>query len=214
MRWIFKLPASIKSLKNLIANEIERSEKNAQDSKQKFYTFKGVETVNTLIGDYTYVSNNSIIHNCTIGKFCSIGPNVVIGFGEHPIQFLSTSPLFYASKEGMFGEQLFTENNFEYRKPVDIGNDVWIGANVYIKNGVNIGDGAVIGAGAVVTKSIPPYAIAVGVPARILKYRFDDKTIDNLLSIKWWDWEIEKIRKNKQLFTVNSFDQIFEEETL
>jgi acetyltransferase-like isoleucine patch superfamily enzyme len=178
---------------------------NNKQESEKVYLFKNVMTYDSQFGDYTYVSYNSIIHCAIIGKFCSIGPNVVIGYGDHPIHFLSTSPIFYQAKKGMFGENLYSENDFEHHKKVIIGNDVWIGSNVYVKNGVTIGDGAVIGAGAVVTKDIPPYAIVVGVPAKILKYRFDNETISELLKNKWWDWKIEDIKKHKSTFVNKPF---------
>ena len=79
-------------------------------------------------------------------------------------------------------------------KPCEIGNDVWIGDNVFIKSGVKIGDGAVVGAGAVVTKDVPPYAVVVGVPARVIKYRFDEKTIAELLELKWWDLDAQIVK--------------------
>ena len=84
--------------------------------------------------------------------------------------------------------------------PVTIGNDVWIGANVCILPGISIGDGAVLAAGAVITKDVPPYAIVGGVPAKVIKYRFSEDIIKKLLKIKWWNWEEEKVKKNKDLF--------------
>jgi acetyltransferase-like isoleucine patch superfamily enzyme len=84
--------------------------------------------------------------------------------------------------------------------PVSIGNDVWIGANVCILPGVNIGDGAIIAAGAIVNRDVPPYSIVGGVPARVIKYRFDDWMIDKFLKIRWWDWSIERIEENIEYF--------------
>lgn len=85
-------------------------------------------------------------------------------------------------------------------KPIEIGNDVWIGANVTILRGVHIGDGAVIGANTLVNKDIPPYAIVVGCPARVIKYRFEETVIQKLLNLKWWNWTDEKIQRNLALF--------------
>ncbi|WP_198526397.1 CatB-related O-acetyltransferase [Halarcobacter anaerophilus] len=82
----------------------------------------------------------------------------------------------------------------EKGKKVEIGNDVWLGHNVVVMGNVTIGDGAVIGSSAVVTKDIPPFAIAVGNPARVIKYRFDEKTIEALKNIAWWDWDYEQIK--------------------
>jgi len=86
------------------------------------------------------------------------------------------------------------------RGDISIGSDVWIGSNVIILSGVTIGDGAVIGAGAVVTKDIPPYAVAAGVPAKVIKSRFSDEDITLLLSARWWDWDFEKIKRRLPMF--------------
>lgn len=147
---------------------------------------------NSSIGCMTYTGWNSYIGMCDIGKFCAISRNFDAGGGEH--NYLSASMLthdkFY---------QLITsarpEPNTSVR--IKVGNDVWIGQGVTIlkKNGISIGDGAVLGSGAVVTKDIPPYAIAVGVPARVIKYRFRPEVIEELLNIKWWDWPMEIIKK-------------------
>lgn len=154
---------------------------------------------NCTIGDYSYVSLNSYISHTTIGKFCSIGPNLVCGWGIHPLNGISTAPMFYSSMK-QNGMTLSKENKIEERKPIVIGNDVFIGANVTILDGVTIGDGAVIGAGAVVSKDIPPYAVAVGVPIRILRYRFTSRQMVALNAIKWWDWNDEKLVEVEKMF--------------
>ncbi|NHA04788.1 CatB-related O-acetyltransferase [Mucilaginibacter sp. HC2] len=154
---------------------------------------------NVNIGDYTYVSENSKMSFTTIGKFCSIGPNVFSGWGIHETQGISTAPMFYSTGK-QNGITLSRENKIVERKPITIGNDVFIGANVIILDGVEIGDGAVIGAGAIVSKNIPPYAIAVGIPIKIIKYRFESQIIDKLLKIKWWDWSDEKLSDVEQMF--------------
>lgn len=138
------------------------------------------------IGDYTYISRNSCISLTEIGKFCSIGPHFFCGWGIHPTDGLSTSPLFYSAK---YPDSFASENKITDRKKITIGNDVFIGANVTVLDGITIGDGAVIGAGAVVSKDIPPYAVAVGSPIQIIKYRFDEETIRKLLEIRWWNFD-------------------------
>lgn len=148
------------------------------------YSFVSVE-----IGDSTYINRNSFISYTKIGKFCSIGPNLICGWGIHPTDGISTSPVFYSSGKNSLGYTFAKEDKIVEREQIVIGNDVFIGANVTILDGVTIGDGAVIGAGAVVSKDIPAYAIAVGCPIKVIKYRFPKEVIDDLLRIKWWDQE-------------------------
>ena len=154
---------------------------------------------NVQIGDYTYITKNSSISNCSIGKFCSIGPNFCCGLGVHPTNGISTAPMFYAMAK-QNGITLCKENKLEESLHTTIGNDVFIGANVTVLDGVSISDGAVIGAGAVVTKDIPPYAIAVGVPAKVVKYRFDEATIKSLLEKQWWNGTEEELKKVERNF--------------
>jgi len=151
------------------------------------------------IGDYTYISVNSKILLTTIGKFCSIGPNLFCGWGVHPTNGLSTSPVFYSIKK-QAGITFSKEDKLSENLPIKIGNDVFIGMNVTILDGVTIGDGAIIGAGAVVSKNIPPYAVAVGSPIQIIKYRFEPETIEKLLKIHWWDFEEEKLQDVEKFF--------------
>lgn len=135
---------------------------------------------NCSIGEYTYVGQNTSITKTRIGRYCSIGSEVVIGPGEHPLDSISTSAFFF---EGDIYCTLTT-------KDLVIGNDVWIGAKAIILRGLTIGNGAVIAAGAVVTKNVPDFAIVAGVPARIIRYRFsvaDQFVINNS---KWWDYDL------------------------
>lgn len=137
---------------------------------------------NVELGAHSYLARNAQAANLTVGKFCSIGPNFCCGLGIHPTNLLSTSPYFYRGE-------------IEEHKHTVIGNDVFIGANVTVLDGVTIADGAVIGAGAVVTKDIPPYAIAVGVPAKVIRYRFDEQTIKELLNEQWWNKKENEINE-------------------
>ena len=164
---------------------------------------------NVEIGNYTYVSNNSVINNTSIGKFCSIGPNFIAGWGIHPLHSISTSPMFYSTMK-QNGYSLTDKNTFSEMRNIVIGNDVFIGMNVTILDGVTVGDGAVIGAGAVVSKDIPPYAIAVGVPIKIIKYRFSDEVINKLLNMKWWDWDDKDLNHIvAHFYNVNEFTECF-----
>lgn len=151
------------------------------------------------IGKGTYISQNAKISYTNIGKFCSIGPNLICGWGIHPINGISTSPYFYSTKK-QNGFSISKEDLIEERKKINIGNDVFIGANVTILDGVTIGDGAVIGAGAVVSKNIPDYAVAYGIPIKIIKYRFNETQIKQLNKIKWWDLEDDKLTMVKDNF--------------
>jgi len=151
------------------------------------------------IGDFTYVSPNANISLSIIGKYCSIGPNLFCGWGIHPTNGISTSPMFYSTKK-QNGISLSIKNKIEERKRIIIGNDVFIGANVTILDGIKIGDGAIIGAGAVVSKDIPDYAIAVGSPIKIIRYRFDYNIIESLKRIKWWDFKGENLHDVERLF--------------
>lgn len=152
-----------------------------------------------MIGSYTYIAPNSNISLTRIGKFCSIGPNLFCGYGIHPTDGISTAPMFYSTLK-QNGISLSSTNKILERKHIYIGNDVFIGMNVTILDGVTIGDGAVIGAGAVVSKDIPAYAIAVGSPIKIIKYRFSEKQIESLLKIKWWNFTEEKLKEVEQYF--------------
>ncbi len=127
-----------------------------------------------------------------VGAYCSIasGVNVLLG-GEHRIDWVTTYP-FNTLWPGIAGH---ITGHPKTKGNVVIGNDVWIGTGAFILSGVKIGDGAVVGAQAVVAKDVPPYAVAVGNPARVIKYRFDFPTIEKLLKIAWWNWPEEEIVK-------------------
>jgi len=151
------------------------------------------------IGDYTSINENTQIDsNCkTIGKYCSISHGVKIGMGSHPLSYISTSTVFYEPYRGFVDQQLYDE--YADKGVTIIGHDVLIGANAIILAGVNVGHGAVIGAGAVVTKDVPPYAIVGGNPAKIIKYRFEENIINKLITIKWWDKDMQMLANDAEL---------------
>jgi chloramphenicol O-acetyltransferase type B len=157
------------------------------------------------IGPYTYISRNALIQNTTIGNYCSISHDVIIGLGAHPLNHFSTSPLFYRVINPLQIKLINQNLNFKEYKPINIGHDVWIGARVTILDGINIAIGAVIAAGAVVTKDVPAYAIVGGVPAKIIRYRFDQDKCKKLLQTQWWKKDPEAVDN-----ALNSFKSEFE----
>lgn len=145
------------------------------------------------IGSYSYIAFESRVSRTTFGRFCSVGPELLCGYGNHPTHLLSSSPVFYSTM-GQCGTTFAEENRFDELPPVVVGNDVWIGARVFIRDGVTVGDGAIIAAGAVVAGDVPPYSIMGGVPARLIRTRFDDEIVQSLLELRWWDWSEETLR--------------------
>ncbi|WP_081108168.1 CatB-related O-acetyltransferase [Staphylococcus kloosii] len=151
---------------------------------------------NTSFGKYSYIGYNSDLNNVQIGNYCSISSDVKVGLGNHPIAFFSTSPVFYSNKNP-FNLKI---NKVKYDDCPDltiIENDVWIGANVIITDGVTIGNGAIIAAGSVVTKNVGEYEIVGGVPAKVIRKRFDELTIQKLQDSKWWEKDAEEIIDSK-----------------
>lgn len=154
----------------------------------------GCNVVRSTLGRYSYIGHDSQCVNTEIGSFCSISDHVFIGGAEHPLDWVSTSPAF-ENVGGSLINTRFALHEVPDTPRTHIGSDVWIGHSVIIKAGIHIGDGAVIGAGAVVTKDVPSYAIVGGVPARVIKYRFSEETIQKLLSLKWWNLSDSTIQK-------------------
>lgn len=135
------------------------------------------------------------LHNVSIGRYCSIAAGVWIAPHEHPVEWLTTSPCVYGGGAFRWAKKFLRRDvavpmPYDCSRPVKIGNDVWIGRGAFVKGGVTIGDGAVVAAHAVVTKDVPPYAIVGGVPAKVLRYRFDEETVKELLELRWWDYDL------------------------
>lgn len=141
----------------------------------------------TSIGNSNYIGQGTKIINATIGNYCSIADDVKIGMMEHDLECVSTNWRIFEPSQGVSKFSGWT-------KPTIIENDVWLGANVIVKQGVTIHNGAVVGAGAVVVKDVPSYAIVVGVPAKIIRYRFDNQTISKISKTEWWNYPEEDAR--------------------
>lgn len=170
----------------------------------------GAQLQGVSIGDCSYVSFNSRLVNVSMGRFCSIGPEVQIGLAPHPSRtFVSTYPAFYSDSNDGCPRRFRNGRTFDDTVPrTTVGSDVWIGANVIIPGGIGIGHGAIIAAGSVVVKDVMPYAVVGGNPAGLIKYRFTEAQIATLLDISWWDWPLEAIeRKIDQFANVEALIQ-------
>lgn len=170
-----------------------------------------VKASNILVGDYTYFDDRrntpekfeeyNVLYNydfnkvkLVIGKFCAIAAETkFIMTGNHKLDAISTYP-FPIFQQGW--EVAFDLSALPVKGDIIVGNDVWFGYDSLVMGGVTIGHGAIIATRAVVTKDVPPYAIVAGNPAKVVKMRFDEKAVQRLLEIAWWDWDIEKINRN------------------
>ena len=192
-----------------------------QGFPQVGYLKNFITSPNIEVGDYTYYDDpdgpehfekNVLYHfdfigdKLIIGKFCAIAKNVtfIMNGANHKSTGFSTYPFFifgngWEKSAPQPGELPFKGNT-------EIGNDVWIGYNATIMPGVKIGNGAIIASKSVVTNDVPAYAVVGGNPAKIIKQRFDDKTINALLSIAWWDWSSDKITAHLDAITQNNLD--------
>jgi acetyltransferase-like isoleucine patch superfamily enzyme len=194
------------------------------NSNTKFEMYSKIhnncDIINTEIGMGTYIGWDANFSNCRIGRFCSIGPFSEVIYGKHPVKkYVSTHPAFFSTrkqsgitfvKKDIFDEYTYADP--ECKKSVVIGNDVWVGYGVKILEGVTIGDGAVIGAGAIVTKDVEPYSINVGIPSKVVNYRFSEEQINFLLNFKWWNKDFEWLIENSKYFNdINNFYDKYKE---
>jgi virginiamycin A acetyltransferase len=177
---------------------------------------------NIIVGDFTYYDDFENVNNfeknvkyhfdfigdkLIIGKFCMIASDVqfIMNGANHLTKSISSFPFAIFGKDwknAMDGKNYPTKGNTE------IGNDVWIGFNSIIMPGVKIGDGAIIATNSTVTKNVEPYSVVGGNPAKEIKKRFSKEQIENLLEIKWWNWEIEKITENVQNLTGENIENL------
>lgn len=171
------------------------------------YNKIGVNTFFTgKMGRCSYIGSNCNV-NASVGRYCSIAPNVKVVAGSHPTRdWVSTSPVFFSTLL-QCGVSYVDKTLFdEMPKPTNIGNDVWIGYGAVLLNGITIANGAIVAAGSVVVNDVPPYAIVGGVPAKVIRYRFNKDQIERLEKLKWWDKGDDWIREHSTMFNdVESF---------
>lgn len=181
-----------------------------------------IKNQNIIVGDYTYYDDFENVENfernvkylfdfsgdkLIIGKFCMIASDVsfIMNGANHLTDAVSTYPF------AVFGHgwsQAMEGKTYPHKGDTVIGNDVWLGHKAVLMPGVTIGDGAIVAAHAVVTKDVAPYAIVGGNPAKVLRMRFSEAQIEQLLAIRWWDWEVEKITRNVHLLTANDLEAL------
>jgi len=172
--------------------------RHIQIGKGAYLSWGSYITSRTVIGDYTRINGPITITGAgeaVFGKFCAIGRNVHVITSNHDVT--------HANLQIRLQNELGWELVYKRKLGVKVGNNVWIGNAAILLPGVTVGDGVVIGAGAVVTHDVPPFAVVAGVPARLIKKRFSDSIIKQLLELKWWDWDLEKIHRNTQFFALD-----------
>lgn len=159
----------------------------------------GSLVVGSVMDRHSFCGYDCSLLNAQIGSFCSIADQVYIGGSTHPIEYVSTSPVFLSHRDSVKAK--FSHHDYYNMPQTVIGNDVWIGHGAKIRAGVSIGHGAVIGMGAVVAKDVAPYAIVVGNPAQEVRKRFSPEIVDSLLAIAWWDFDDDTLAEAAKDFT-------------
>lgn len=188
------------------------SDADSQSSFESYVSLgKGSYVRNSRIGFSSYIGEGTKIVNSEIGRYCSIGPDIIIGgLGRHPTNLLATHPAFY-SKQNTNDLQLWKDCRefieFEEMPGCKIGSDVWIGARSCILSGITVGDGAIIAAGAMVTKDVEPFSVVGGVPARKLKMRFSKETTESVVRTKWWNFSPDKLSQIPKRYFLERTDQ-------
>jgi acetyltransferase-like isoleucine patch superfamily enzyme len=179
------IPALINNAYKLLTFIVIGSDKRACKIHRSAHVGFGSVLRNSKMGRYSYVGERARVVHANIGAFTSISHNVVIGGGAHPIQWVSTNPVFHSSRNAL--NKSFHNHVFEPFTSTHIGNDCWIGVNAIVIQGITLADGCILGAGSVLTKSTQPYEIWAGNPAKKIGYRFNEVTRERLLKSQWWN---------------------------
>jgi acetyltransferase-like isoleucine patch superfamily enzyme len=197
LQWsIYKVRFAGKHLRMEYLTEISSCTFSEYNTLYKYSRLRDVQ-----MGRFSYVGRESQVYHARIGSFTSIGPQVLIGLGEHPSEgFVSTHPMFYSDR-GQSNPVIVDKPLFDEMPTTTIGNDVWIGARAILRTGVTIGDGAIIAAGAVVVKDVEPYSIVGGIPAKHIRYRFTPEEIQRIQESNWWQQDLTWLKEHREAMT-------------
>lgn len=153
----------------------------------------GSTVINSSFGKHSFCGYDCLFNNCEVGSFTSIASNVKVGGSTHPVEFVSTSPVFLSHKDSV--KTKLANHVYQNIPKTIIGSDVWIGEGAFIKSGVTVGHGSVVGMGTVVTKDVPPYSFYCGNPGKVVKMRFEPEVTARLLASKWWELSDSQLQK-------------------